>query len=141
MSYYTDVPNVAGYRIDSLELYFMWNEEAGYTTEYKESGATQFYMAKYEFDVEDYESCYNDLVGKLKSIYGENSYSDSTGWTDSSFYTLWVNQDGALVGVGHDSSDTYLVYMAPGAEDKLVAVEELIKKQEIENAQGDLSGL
>lgn len=141
MNYYTDIPNVAGYRVDGLELYFMWNEETGYTTEYKKPGAAQFYMAKYEFDVKDYLSCYDDLVEKLKSIYGNNPYSDTYGLIDPSPYTLWINQDGALVGVGHNSYATYLVYMAPGAEDKLVAIEEKVKAQEIENASDDISGL
>lgn len=141
VNYYTDIPNVAGYRVDGLELYFMWNEETGYTTEYKKPGAAQFYMAKYEFDVKDYLSCYDDLVEKLKSIYGNNPYSDTYGLIDPSPYTLWINQDGALVGVGHNSYATYLVYMAPGAEDKLVAIEEKVKAQEIENASDDISGL
>ena len=141
VSYYTDIPNVAGYRVSDLELYFMWNEETGYTTDYKNPGATKFYMAKYEFDVEDFLSCYDDLMEKLKTIYGNNPYSDTYGWIDPSPYALWVNKESALVGIGHDSHDTYLVYMAPGAEEKLVNIEELIKKQEIDNAKGDTSGL
>ena len=140
LQYYTDVPDVAGYKVDSLDLYFMWKLN-GYKANYKDPNATQFYMAKYELDVDDTVACYRDLVEKLKTIYGNKPYSDSYGWLDPTEYTLWVNGEEALVGVSYDSYKVYLVYMAPGAEQKLVEVENYKRKQQIERAKDDMTGL
>ena len=46
-----------------------------------------------------------------------------------------------MVGVSCDAYTTTLVYMAPGAEEKLVNIENLNKKQDIDNAKGDMTGL
>lgn len=141
ISFSSDIPNVAGYRVKDLELYFMWNEETGYTKDYKKPGAVQFYMAMLELDIDDNDACYNDLVTKLMSLYGSKPYSDTYGWVDPTRYTVWVNDEGAMVGVSCDAYTTTLVYMAPGAEEKLVNIENLNKKQDIDNAKGDMTGL
>ena len=136
-----DIPDVAGYRIDSLSLYMMWNPDKGYTWNYKRDGATQFYMAKYDLDVADKESSYNDLVIKLKSLYGDNPFTDVYGSVSPTTYTVWVNNEGALVGVSFNEYVVNLVYMAPGAEEQLCKVEEIVKAQEIENAKDNVTGL
>ncbi len=141
LNFIYDIPDVAGYKIDSLELYMMWNPETGYASDYTSPNAVQFYMAKYTVDVTDNEACYNDLVDKLKSLYGENPQTDVYGSIAPTTYTVWVNKEGAMVGVSYDKYTVHLVYMAPGAEDKLCQVEEKVKAQEIEGAKGDVTGL
>ena len=98
-------------------------------------------MAKYELDVTDKENCYNDLVTKLKSLYGENPFTDVYGQVSPTTYTVWVNNEGALVGVSYNEYVVNLVYMAPGAEERLCEVEEIVKAQEIESAKDNVSGL
>ena len=138
MSFIIDVPDVAGYKVSSLTTYLMWNPDNGFTENYKEDGKLQFYMAKYDFDVTDTQSCYDDLVKKLKSIYGNNPYSDEYY---STHYTCWINNDKAMVGVSDSGTFVRLFYMAPNAEDKLSEIERIVAKQEIDNAAGDISGL
>lgn len=141
LSFIYDIPDVAGYKINTLTLYMMWNPETGYTTIYQNPNAAQFYMAKYNLDVSDNEGCYKDLVSKLKILYGENPYTDSYGAVAPTTYTVWVNNKGALVGVSYDKYVVNLVYMAPGAEERLCQVEKLVESQELENAKGDMTGL
>ncbi|MDO5445829.1 MAG: hypothetical protein Q4F31_09455 [Eubacteriales bacterium] len=141
LSYSSDIPNVAGYKIDDLNLYFMWNLEKGITEDYTQKDALQFYMAKYTFDVTDKEACYNDLLGKLKSLYGENPSTDTYGWLSETVYTCWVNPEGAMVALSWSEYDVTLIYMAPGAEEKLCEVEKMVTAKEITDAAGDLTGL
>ncbi|MBR0367030.1 MAG: hypothetical protein IJH86_01390 [Clostridia bacterium] len=141
LNYISDIPNVAGYKIDSLKLYMMWNPDNGIVADYTQPDAVQFYMAKYEFDVSNTEDCYNDLVSKLKTLYGENPITDVYGPISPTTYTCWVNADKALIGVSYDKYGVNLVYMAPGAEERLLAVEDKVRQQEIEGAQNDMTGL
>ena len=132
----SNMPQVAGYDIDHTMLYFLLNNSEGYGLEdYAEDGALQFYMGVYHFDVSDQESCYNDLAEKLKGIYGENPSVEES-------YMYWLNNDGAMVGlVDGGSYGVSLMYMAPGAEDKLCEVERIAVENEKSNAAGDTSGL
>lgn len=141
LSYSSDIPNVAGYKIDNLKLYLMWNPETGKVEDYTQKDALQFYMATYTFDVTDKEACYNDLFAKLKSLYGENPMTDTYGWLSDTVYSCWVNSEGAMVALSWDEYEVTLLYMAPGAEEKLCEVEQIVKAQEISSAAGDVSGL
>lgn len=121
------------YKADNLKLYFMWDLD-NYKGDYKDPGAARFYMAKYELEVlsdgEDHsvadfdgvENCYKDLARKLRSRYGDESYDD--GFVSC----YWVNHEGAFVGASNITYSVNLVYMAPGAEERLVEVEEYIKR-------------
>lgn len=140
MSFYSDLPTVAGYRLDEVHLYFMWNPDVGRVSDYKNKDAVQFYMGKYEFDVGDKEAAYKDLCSKLSGLYGENPYEGRYGISPT-YYRVWVNEDGACVALSYDEYGVTLVYMAPGAEEKLCKVEELVKANEIASAAGDVSGL
>lgn len=139
LNYTSDLPKVAGYKIDGLKLYFYWNPKKGPTTNFSAKDACYFYMAVYSFDVTDNQAAYADLVTKLKKIYGNDPYVGESGCgTD---YTVWVNADQAAVGISVDEYDVELVYYAPGAEDRLAEVEALVKKKEIDDAADDMSGL
>ena len=133
-----DLPDVAGYTAQTLEMYFMWNPETGYTKDYQSPDAIQFYMARYEIQANDIKACYEDLVNKLKSLYGESPFEDTKYEV---MYSIWVNNQNALIGIGCFNSHVNLVYMAPNADEKLVAIEELVKGQEIDDAADDFSGL
>ncbi len=139
--FFSDLPNVAGYRLSDVELYYMWNPATGRVADYKAKDAVQFYMAKYSFDVTDKEAAYKDLCSKLKGIYGDNPQEDTYGWISPTTYTVWVNGDGACIALGYDEFSIDLVYMAPGAEEKLCKVEEIVKAGEISAASGNVSGL
>ncbi len=139
LSYSYDLPKVAGYKVDSLKLYFYWNPDKGPTTNFSAKDACYFYMASYKFDVTDNQAAYADLVKKLKSIYGDDPYVGDNGCgTD---YTVWVNGDQAAVGISVDEYSLNLMYYAPGAEDKLAEVEAIVKKKEIDDAADDKTGL
>ena len=139
LHYENQIPDVAGYSVYSLDLYMMYNPEVGYTPDYTEKDAVQFYMANYEFKVADTKSCYFDLVEKLKKIYGNNPFTDKTKQDEP--YACWINQEGAMVGVCDWGFSVHLLYMAPGAEEKLIAIETKVSKQEIEKAKDDMTGL
>ena len=135
---YKNIPDVAGYRIDELNLYMMFNPEKGATEKFKDPDAVQFYMAKYKFDVTDNIACYQDIVTKLKKLYGEKPESGEDWGTK---YSIWVNSQGGLVGISCDQFFVELLYMAPGAEDRLTNLELDIAAKEIENAAEDMSGM
>ena len=139
LSYSSDLPKVAGYKVSNLKLYFYWNPDKGPTTNFSAKDACFFYMAKYEFDVSDNASAYADLVKRLKKIYGDDPAEDEYGCGKN--YTLWVNSDQAAVGVAYDEYSLNLMYYAPGAEDKLAEIEATLKKKEIDDAADDMSGL
>lgn len=140
MTYAYKIPKVAGYEPSELTLYCMYNPKAGYVDDYESAGAIQFYMAVYEIRPNDPEACYKDLVAKLKKLYGDEPYKGKFGFTYPIEYYCWVNNELGMVGVS-DGSSVRLMYMAPGAEEKLLQVEELAKKIENENAAGDFTGL
>lgn len=139
LSYSSDLPKVAGYKLSSLKLYFYWNPEKGPTTNFSSKDACFFYMAKYEFDVTDNAAAYADLVTKLKKLYGDEPHEDEYGCGTN--YTLWVNREQAAVGVSYDEYSVSLMYYAPHAEDRLAEIEAVVKKKEIDDAADDLSGL
>ena len=141
LAYYSDVPNVAGYKIDEVKLYFMWNPEGTQFSDYKASEAVRFYMAKYEFDVTDKRACYDDLLKKLKGLYGENPETSTYGWVDPTTYTVWVNGDNALMALSVNEYVVTLVYLAPGAEEMLCQTESVVRKNEIAQVKDDTSGL
>ncbi|MBR6220594.1 MAG: hypothetical protein IKQ80_08520 [Clostridia bacterium] len=138
--YFYSVPDVAGYSVSQVTLYMMWNPDNICPSDYKTDNAAQLYMAVYIMDVTDTEACYNDLVSKLESIYGETSDKDIVEKTWGNKFSYWVNEDGGFLGI-NNALGVHIIYMAPGAEDKLVAVEEKVKEKEIENAKGDITGL
>lgn len=135
------IPNVAGYKVNNLYLYMMWNPTDGKVNDYKATGAAQFYMAEYSFEVTDKEACYNDLISKLKGLYGENPIEQVAGNSSKTYYTTWVNNEGAMICLAYNENYVKLEYMAPGAEEKLCEVEECVRQQEIALAAGDISGL
>lgn len=141
LTFLNDIPDVAGYKIDSLKLYMMWNPEKGRVSDYKETNAVQFYMASYEFDVNDKEACYNDLSNKLQMLYGENTEEYSYGIISSVIYKCWVNNEGAMISLGYSEYGVDLLYMAPEAEEKLCMTEAKVKEQEISSAAGNMAGL
>ena len=145
ITYRGEIPNVAGYKIDALHLYLMRDIANIAAEDYTQDGALQFYMAVYEFDVTDKEATYNDLLEKLKGLYGENPYLDSYGLISSTPYAVWVNEEKACIALSHDEYRVALVYMAPGAEEKLCQVEEAVKNHKIEqekaSAANDVTGL
>lgn len=132
------LPKTAGYDLHSLEVYLMWNPERGFTEDYKADNALQFYYAGYCFDVTDKEYAYNDLAGKLKSVYGDNPY---VGTSLGKEYLVWVNTEQAAIVLARNSIYVELIYMAPHAEENLVAVEEKERQRENGNAEGDFTGL
>lgn len=139
LNYISNVPKVAGYKVNSLQLYFYWNPDKGPTKNFSAKDACYFYMAKYEFNVTDNQSAYADLVTKLKKLYGNTPYEGEDGCGTN--YTVWVNDDQAAVGISVDEYSLELVYYAPGAEDKLAEIESIVKKKEIEDASDDMTGL
>lgn len=86
---------------------------------YRESGAARLYLAEFWIHAGDSSEVYDDLLNKLKALYGENPMVDETG-------ACWINEEGAMVGltekivVGSPSyNHVRLTMMAPGAEERL----------------------
>ena len=119
----------------------MYNPEVGRVKDYKAENAVQFYMGKYVFDVSDKEAAYKDLQAKLAGIYGQTPYEGKYGSFSTTHYTVWVNGTNACVALGYSEYSVTIVYMAPGAEELLCYVEDVIKANEIALAADDISGL
>ena len=133
-----ELPNVAGHRLLSMKIYFMYNPQKGFSESYKEKNAIQFYYAEYDFTTDDNKFAYQDIAKKLKEIYGENPY---VGDFYGDEYLVWVNKELAAVILSYDSISITLAYMAPGAEDNLLIVEEKEAQRKRDNAVGDTTGL
>lgn len=148
VAFYDNIPKIGGYYSDEFILYFLWNSDVGFVEDYKAKNAVQLYMGEYYLPVTDMQACFDDLVEKLKRKYGEKAeikeYEEDiiiNKWTNK--YCCWINPKGGMVGVRIDylTDHVCLVYMAPGAENKLARVEALVREQEIEDAKGDDLGV
>ena len=74
-AYTIDEIDVAGYTAKQTDLYFAFVPSDGTITH--EDSDTALYAAKYEIEPMDLESTFNDLLEKMKSIYGEPDVSTS----------------------------------------------------------------
>ena len=133
---YSAIP-VAGYTA-SLKLSFIYPIVDGliqYDTQ-----SSQFYKAQYSIeDIEDVEGAYNDLKGKLTSLYGSPSDKSYSNWLygcDSPLGALWTAEDGSLVwlcmyyNVWEEKYDTLrLVYSAPNTNEMLIQLASQIKQE------------
>lgn len=122
------VPDLAGYKVYCLDLYLMYDQNVGRAADFKQPGAVQFYLGQYLFWNKDLniQVAYEELLLKLKNIYGDNP---ETGYSEDHEcdYAIWVNKEGALVGLSKNEYFMYLTYMAPGAEERLCQLEEKIE--------------
>ena len=91
-------------------------------SQYQESGAARLYLAEFWIHAENAAEIYEDLLAKLKAQYGENPMEDETG-------VCWINGEGAMIGaslkkvVGAPGyNHVRVTMMAPGAEERLIAV-------------------
>ena len=140
--HYKDIgefPKIAGHSVYSISLFFMWDPEAAsIPMNYKEKGASRFYMGIYSF-YGDSQLIYDDFVKKLKTIYGKSPYQ---GHERLSWYCYWVNNENAVVGVCKNQSFVYLMYMAPNGEENLYKVEEMVTGEKPERIEDEnMSGL
>lgn len=137
---YSHIQGIAGYDDVYVSMFFIFTPGIGNYDNYTEPNTSQFYLAEYEFDVADSDTCYNDLVDKLESIYGEHPY---TGFDNliSMPYKWWVNKDGAVVGIKNHNGHVTVVYCAPKSEEKLAEIEKWVEVNEIESAKGNINGL
>lgn len=149
--YFSNVPDVAGYKVFLSCLSFLFTPDYGTYDNYKDADALQFYAASYEFIVEDKKLVFSDLVEKLKSIYGNDPYTDAVyDGASGVVCAYWINKEGAAVGVNYNTifDDLMLYYVAPSSEEKLAETEKWVEtlergyaNKEVENAAGNTSGL
>ena len=118
---------VAGYDINSIELYFMQPVENGTVNHDPESA--KFYMAEYEIaNNVDRVSVFDDLTGKLTNLYGDVFYEIEDGqvvrtWKDSEgntvslmrYGTEWENLDSITI-----------IYMSATAMDDIQNLEKAL---------------
>ena len=143
LGFYTSLPKVAGYNVESINFYFLWNIDSdlyeNYTDgRYKENDSALFYIGVYKIDAVDRNAAFKDLVAKMKKLYGDSPYERDIGNNYSCAY--WVNTQNAVVGIMNGIS-LEITYMAPGGEERLAAVADAVAQKEVNDAQEDLSGL
>lgn len=156
-------PQVAGYDIASIYLYFRYGD----TGDIKSPGNAKFCAAQYGFNnIVDISGAYIDLKGKLDSLYGisiekndedsgtiygsdgtqkYNSIEKISVWTDSSNAKVY------LVSKTSDNPDAlltnyiYIVYLCPNYDNELHNTETIATKyivnEENENRSDSTDGL
>ncbi len=156
-------PQVAGYDIASIYLYFRYGDAGNI----KAPENAKFCAAQYGFNnIVDISGAYADLKGKLDSLYGKsiettdedsgtiygsegtqkyNSVEKISVWTDSSNAKVY------LVSKTSDNPDAlltnyiYLVYLSPNYDDELHNTEAIatafIMNEESENRSDSTDGL
>jgi hypothetical protein len=110
-----------GYHADQCMMHIF--VEPGFEiSQYQEDGAARLYLAEFWIHAENAAEIYEDLLAKLKAQYGENPMEDETG-------VCWINGEGAMIGasltkvVGAPGyNHVRVTMMAPGAEERLIAV-------------------
>ena len=134
--------SVAGYKA-RLKLYFAYPIQSGLIN--YETDSAQFYMAEYLIkDLEDTQSAYDSLVGKLSQLYGspqeKSYYSEFAGPDPHPKGSLWVAPDDSLVWLaldtGYSSTDhkqIYIFYAAPHTNEYLKQLDAQIKKEASDN--------
>lgn len=143
LGFYTGLPKVAGYNVESINFYFLWNissdlYENYVDGRYKDNDSALFYMGVYKIDAVDRKAAFDDLIEKMKNIYGDSPYERDIGGNYSCAY--WVNTQNGVVGIMNGIS-LEIVYMAPGGEERLAAVADAVAQKEVTEAQEDMSGL
>lgn len=103
---------VAGYTTSDITLYFVFIPVNGYLT-YVEDDAI-LYGAQYEFEPTDLARMYEDLKGKLVSLYGDpyKTSEDSDIFGNKYTYTYWrgVNDTELVLRSLDSSKDTTNIY-------------------------------
>ncbi len=143
LGFYIGLPKVAGYNVEAINFYFLWNissdlYENYVDGRYKDNDSALFYMGVYKIDAVDRKAAFDDLVAKMKNIYGDSPYERDIGSNYSCAY--WVNTQNAVVGIMNGIS-LEITYIAPGGEERLAAVADAVAQKEVNDAQEDVSGL
>lgn len=110
---FADEAKVAGYSVDSVNLYFMYSHNGSKSN--KETSAAELYLVSMELETADYDLAYADLLNKLSSLYGTaTESSDVTGyWStggDYHQYDWWAswygsNDTAVLLHMTYDITD------------------------------------
>ncbi len=136
MLLYSSVP-VAGYNT-TLILYCIYPIVDGEIK--KDVETTEFYMARYIFDSDDFEgldSIYDDLLDKLSSVYGE---SEEKGNGKSNIGRVWYAADGSVLWLnkflyGGKSNTVMITYCEPNIDDRLIALKQQIAQEKLEKEE------
>ena len=98
--------DVAGYSTPYLNFYYSYSINEN-KIDFDDSN-TLLYGAQYEFEPQDIDSMYSDLLEKLSSVYGnpDKTESDTTQWGIKNIYTWWYGANNtSLVLRASDLSD------------------------------------
>ena len=69
--------NIAGYDVANFSMYFMYGHDGNKLSTAPEN--SELYLVTMNFDVVDIDGTYDDLLGKLTTLYGEGTSSRRTG--------------------------------------------------------------
>lgn len=149
---------VAGYPIDSVNLYFIhtFDDETVYTTEDR----SFFYKAKYTFSAVDKKAAFSMLTTKLSALYGEGTPGEvSTHWwstggdyTGISEWVVWYGADNTAAVLEHhyevlDSDGSIKnesLTLTYGRSDSITLLQELeaaMAREQAEEAASSFDGL
>jgi hypothetical protein len=112
-------PRVAGYDTYMAYISFIYPvQENGFLL--KSDDDAQLYLAYYEFseyEIDDFQAAFDDLLSKLSSLYGEGEQSK----TDDASKIQWTDPDGNTVRLiyEYDRDRIYIGYAASDADKRV----------------------
>ncbi len=129
---------VAGYTPSDVNVSYIYpvNDDGSLT---KDNSLAQFYFARYVFDSNDYtglQAIHDDLLGKLKSIYGDTpalsaeEYWSTETWTDENSNTIQLL-------ISDDADYVCLAYIAGDADARLDAVQTALDNEALAQEESD----
>ena len=136
---------VAGYEVKDIYLYYAYHTgEDGLLI--KDDEHTSLLYAYYKIEPKDPAAAYNDLIGKLTSLYGDVDFRQRSDSVITYTQNLWYGADGTMVSLVKADYSTgshyiYIKYGFSGADDLLNAAYDAVVLEERLNAASNVDGL
>lgn len=142
---------VAGYDTSAIGACYIYQLNDDGTIN-KDDESAEFYFGWYEFSGNDYSDCpalYEDLSGKLSSLYGEGSEDINDNFSS----VIWEDEDSNVIrlqlgGKTNDNKWVSIGYIASDADERLDAMQDALTAEAIaleaaerEENKEDVSGL
>ncbi len=126
---------VAGYELESMYLYFAgMSDDSGYLVTDETHSALLY--TSYTFNVNNTDAVYEDLLGKLTSLYGNARMTGEDGR-----FNLWYGADGTMVSLCQYYGYIYICYGFSGADALIEQAHQVLMNKEVLDAGNSTDGL
>ena len=133
---YHDEMTVAGYKMQSIDLRFLFSVDEN-SMICRDETEMELYGALYRFIVADMEMASSDLIGKLTEVYG----AGESGVNEYGAKTItWHGDMSTGVCLEYSENGVFIWYGRTDAS-IIPRLDDALAREEAENAKGDVSGL